>query len=320
MNSKIKEYLDAAAEAYYNGVPIISDEVFDRLAESISYEGLGTKVSKHLDVEKHYFPLYSLQKYYVGEGKNPLPTNIKQVKSPKLDGAAISINYIDGDLVRVLTRGDGTEGRVVTDKFLATNLIPHKIRLMGVVQVDGELCAPKHIENARNYAAGALNLKDINEFKTRAVEFFAYNIRPYQTNSYEEDMVILKKLGFNTVKDGKGELDKIYPCDGLVFRIDDHNVFEEYGYTSLFPRGAYALKDRNMGVDTKLLGVEWSTSKTGRVTPVAILEPVYIGDALIRRATLNNPGFIETLGLNIGDTVHVVRSGEIIPCITHRVE
>lgn len=320
MNSKIKEYLDAAAEAYYNGVPIISDEVFDRLAESINYQGLGTKVSNHLDVEKHYFPLYSLQKYYVGEGKNPLPTTIKQVKSPKLDGAAISINYIDGELVRVLTRGDGTEGRVVTDKFLATNLIPHKIRLMGVVQVDGELCAPKHIENARNYAAGALNLKDINEFKTRAVEFFAYNIRPYQTNSYEEDMVILKKLGFNTVKDGKGELDKIYPCDGLVFRIDDHSIFEEYGYTSLFPRGAYALKDRKEAVETTLLDVEWQVGKTGRVTPVAILEPVLLGDATVTRATLNNPGFIEALDLQIGDRVALIRAGEIIPCILHKVE
>lgn len=318
MTNKIKEYLDAASEAYYNGSPFISDEVFDRLASSIGYMGVGA--SAHDDVEKHYYPMYSLQKFYEGEGKNPLQGYNDLSKSLKLDGAAISILYMDGELVRVLTRGDGIEGRVVTDKFLATKHIPHKIRLMGIVQVTGEVAAPKHIPNARNYASGSLNLKDINEFKTRAVEFFAYGIQPYQSLTFDEDMTILKKLGFNTIKDGKGELDKIYPCDGIVFRINNYQVFDELGYTSDFPRGAYALKERGESVETILLDVEWNTSKTGRVTPVAILEPVYIGDALVSRATLNNPGFIEALGLCIGDRVGVIRSGEIIPTITHRIE
>jgi DNA ligase (NAD+) len=318
MNSKIKDYLDAASEAYYNGSPFISDEVFDRLADSINYQAVGAK--SHEDVENHYFPMFSLQKFYEGEGKNPLAGCTGLSISPKLDGAAISILYIDGELTRVLTRGDGIEGRVVTDKFLATNHIPHKVRLMGVVQVTGELCAPKHIENARNYAAGSLNLKDVDEFRTRAVEFFAYGIQPYQSNTFEEDMVILKKLGFNTVKDGKGELDKIYPCDGVVFRINDYDTFTDQGFTSKHPRGAYALKERSEGVETILIDVEWQVGKSGKVTPVAILEPVLIGDALVSRATLNNPGFIESLDLMIGDRVAIVRSGEVIPCILHKVE
>lgn len=318
MNEKIKEYLDAASEAYYNGAPFISDEVFDRLADSINYQTLGAVAVG--DTQKHYFPMFSLQKFYEGEGKNPLVGQTNLSMSPKLDGAAISILYIDGVLSRVLTRGDGVEGRVVTDKFLATPHIPHKIRLMGVVQVTGELCAPKHIENARNYAAGSLNLKDVDEFRTRAVEFFAYGIQPYQSKTFEDDMVILKKLGFNTIKDGKGELDKIYPCDGIVFRVNDYSTFDSMGHTSKHPRGAYALKERGEGVETLLLDVEWQVGKSGKVTPVAILEPVMIGDAVVSRATLNNPGFIQSLDLQIGDRVAVIRSGEIIPCITHKIE
>jgi DNA ligase (NAD+) len=91
------------------------------------------------------------------------------------------------------------------------------------------------------------------------------------------------------------------------------------GYTAKHPRGAYAVKERGASVETRLLDVIWQTGKTGKVTPVAILEPVMIGDALVSRATLNNIAFIRALDIKIGDTVGVIRSGEIIPCITHKV-
>ena len=105
-----------------------------------------------------------------------------------------------------------------------------------------------------------------------------------------------------------------------MFRVNDTQVFQDLGYTAKHPRGAYAKKERAAHVETKLLDVEWQVGKSGKVTPVAILEPVYIGDALVSRATLNNPGFIEMLDLQIGDTVAIIRSGEIIPCILHKVD
>jgi len=105
-----------------------------------------------------------------------------------------------------------------------------------------------------------------------------------------------------------------------VFRVNDTQLFQDLGYTAKHPRGAYAKKERAAHVETKLLDVEWQVGKSGKVTPVAILEPVYIGDALVSRATLNNPGFIEMLDLQIGDTVAIIRSGEIIPCILHKVD
>jgi DNA ligase (NAD+) len=264
--------------------------------------------------------MYSLQKYYEDEDqKRPLEGISGIVTTAKLDGAAISLLYVDGNLVRALTRGDGVEGQIITDKILShTGLVPHIIPLTGIVQVTGEIVAPSHIENARNYAAGSLNLKDSSEFSTRALSFFAYGSQPCISTSYRQDLDILKQYGFNVISEP--DLDKIYPCDGVVFRVNDNQLFQELGYTAKHPRGAYAKKERAAHVETKLLDVEWQVGKSGKVTPVAILEPVYIGDALVSRATLNNPGFIEMLDLQIGDTVAIIRSGEIIPCILHKVD
>ena len=313
------EFLNRASRHYYNGHPIISDEQFDQLAQAVGYDKVGAK--QHENVERHYQRMYSLQKWYEGEGKNPLAEHKQQEVSvtPKLDGAAISILYVEGKLARVLTRGDGIEGRVVTDKFLATKLVPHEIKTqLPIVQITGELAAPKHVENSRNYAAGALNLGSVEEFKSRAVNFFAYGVYPYLTESYTKDMQQLARWGFSTVHE-RG-LVEIYPTDGAVFRLDSNQLFEECGYTAKHPRGAFALKERGEGVETTLLAVEWNVGKTGKVTPTAILEPVKIGDKLVSRATLNNPGFIEALDLRIGDRVSVIMGGEIIPVITHKVE
>jgi DNA ligase (NAD+) len=286
------------------------------LADSVDYKNVGAKQHEHL--QKHYYPMYSLNKFYEGrEMKNPLEGEKNISYSPKIDGAAISLLYIDGTLTRVLTRGDGVEGTDITDKFLATNLVPKQLHYSGVLQITGEIAAPKHVPNSRNYAAGALNLKDINEFRTRSISFFAYGMQPYAHDTYDADMALLSKLGFGTIKDP--EIHNIYPCDGLVYRVNSNKRFQELGYTSKAPKGAYALKEVGECVETTILSVEWNTSKSGKVTPVAILDPVYIGDKLVSRATLNNPGFIESLGIQIGDTVGLILGGEVIPVVTHKI-
>ena len=315
--NKLEQYLNEASRHYYAGNPIISDEQFDRLADSCGYSSVGARGSGQ--VEQHLYQMYSLQKYYEDEGKRPLEGYSDLSMSVKLDGAAISLLYVQGKLVRALTRGDGVEGQVITDKILAhKGLVPHEIPLEGVHQVTGEIVAPKHIENARNYAAGSLNLKDVEEFKTRALSFFAYGIQPVLKSKFDQDLQQLKLFGFNCCNEV--DLDKIYPSDGVVFRVNSNETFYELGYTSKHPRGAYARKERAEHVETKLIGVEWQVGKSGKVTPVAILEPVLIGDAMVSRATLNNPGFIEALGLQLGDVVAVARAGEIIPCILHKVD
>jgi DNA ligase (NAD+) len=314
--NKIEQFLDSASKAYYAGSPIISDEQFDRLADSHGYNSVGAK--QHENKAKHLFQMYSLQKYYEDEGTRPLEGIRSIASSIKLDGAAISLLYVDGTLVRALTRGDGVEGQIITDKLLATHLVPHEIPVSGVVQITGEIVAPINIENSRNYAAGSLNLKYVNEFKTRALSFFAYGVQPTLCETFNDDMAELQAYGFGVINEA--DLDKIFPCDGIVFRVNDNKQFFEMGYTAKHPRGAYAKKERAAHVETTLLSVEWQVGKSGKVTPVAILEPVYIGDALVSRATLNNPGFIEMLDLRIGDRVAIIRSGEIIPCILHKVD
>lgn len=315
MMNKLEQYLNHASRMYYGGTPIISDAVFDQLADSAGYTSVGAK--EYGNVEKHLYRMYSLQKYYEDQGEAPLREYNTSV-SVKLDGAAISVLYVDGHLVRVLTRGDGIEGTVITDKFINSNIIPLEIKHTGIVQITGEIVAPKHIPNSRNYAAGALNLKDLEEFKTKAISFFAYGVYPSIKDTYDEDMKYLKRMGFGTIKDG--DLDQIYPSDGIVFRVNSNAIFNEMGFTSKHPKGAYARKERQEAVETTILAVEWSTGRSGRVTPVAILEPVMIEDAMVSRATLNNPGFIEMLDLRIGDRVGVVRAGSIIPCIVYKVD
>lgn len=327
MTYKIRQFLDMASQAYYAGKPIISDAQFDSLADTVDYGQVGaaetSKKAKHLN------RMYSLQKYYEGESTSkPLDGLTDVSTSIKLDGAALSLLYIDGVLVQAITRGDGVEGQSVIDKILATNnrLVPlrfdtdtmERLGLPAIMQVTGEIVAPLNISNARNYAAGALNLNSVNEFCERALSFYAYGVYPYLSPKYNTDMKCLADAGFNTVK--SLDLEKIFPSDGLVFRANSNDVFDSMGFTAKHPRGSYALKIRQEHVETKLLAVEWNVSKAGKVTPVAILEPVYIGDALVSRATLNNPGFIEALGLEIGDTVGVIRAGMVIPCITHKVD
>lgn len=315
--NKLHKFLDTASQAYYAGNPTISDQVFDKLADSCGYSKIGAVA--HGKKAKHLYPMFSLQKFYEDEGKSDPLAYESVTTSIKLDGAAISLQYVDGMLVQALTRGDGIEGQLITDKmFEFGNLVPLQIPHSGTVQITGEIVAPKHVENARNYAAGSLNLKDLDEFRTRAIQFFAYQVTPYVSVSWTKDMELLKRWGFQTVIEG--ELDKIYPSDGIVVRVNNNKLFEQMGYTSKHPRGAYARKERAAHVETKLLGVEWNVGKTGKVTPTAILEPVKIGDATVSRATLNNPGFIEALDLKIGDTVAVARAGEIIPCILHKVD
>jgi len=321
-----KELLDKASKAYFEGSPFLSDEEFDSLAKKEDYERVGYNPDARM---LHMFPLYSLQKVFEGEDTPPIYKS-KVIETPKLDGAAISIQYRNGKLSSIITRGDGKAGIEVTDKFLNNSIVPqklypeytfagntgHYIKNQGLLQVTGEIVAPKEIPNARNYAAGALNLKDVEEFKRRNLTFIAYNIEPNISSTYEGDMSHLEYSGFNTAMDS--EWDE-FPTDGKVFRVNDNTEYLSLGFTSHHPRGAYALKTREEGIETTLLDVIWQTGKSGKVTPVAILEPIEIDDAIISRATLNNIAYIKSLNLEIGCRVKVIRAGKIIPRVIERV-
>ena len=311
----VNSYLDYASQRYYAGSPIISDAEFDRLAELYGYQSVGAAVR---DGVPHTFRMYSLKKCYTDEPLIDLggPT----VKSPKLDGAAISILYIDGTYRMALTRGDGIRGQDITEKV--RHLVPQDISFLFTTptQVTGEVVAPASIPNARNYASGALNLKDINEVKSRDLTFVAYG---YQTHNesdigdYEHDLQLLEDVGFNVVTNGDWSR---FPQDGVVYRLSSNSAYKAAGATSNHPRGAFALKERAEGVITTLNAVEWQVGRSGIVSPVAIMDPVLVGDAMVSRATLHNMKYIEELGLEIGCLVEIIRAGEIIPRVVRRVD
>jgi DNA ligase (NAD+) len=189
----------------------------------------------------------------------------------------------------------------------------------GIMQITGEIVAPKEIPNARNYAAGALNLKDVNEFRNRNLTFIAYSVEPQISSYYKTDMSSLIYEGFNVVTSDESNNWNEFPNDGKVIRVDSNLEYDMLGYTSHHPRGAYALKTREEGIETTLLDVIWQTGKSGKVTPVAILDPIKIDDAVISRATLNNIAYIKSLNLEIGCRVKVIRAGKIIPRVIERV-
>lgn len=313
--SKLKEFLEECKAAYYAGAPIISDSQYDALEDS--YRGtldVGTNAGR----VKHWERMYSLKKYYKGEDH---PLDDMYYVTPKLDGAAIALRYIYGMLDSVVTRGNGEYGEDISHLFNDSNCeqvgIPTFLGVNLTTQITGEICAKSTIENARNYAAGAISLKDPEKFSEKELKFFAYDLTQSLLKSYARNLSYLVSLGFSTVASFETEE---YPQDGKVYRVDSNIRYKEMGFTSKHPRGAYALKERTEGTLTTLLAVEWETGKSGKVTPVAILDPVNIGGATVSRATLNNPGFIENLDLYIGDAVMVERAGGIIPRIICKAE
>ena len=306
------ELIKKASKAYYEGSPIMSDEEFDILVDETGFDSVGYSVDGLK--QKHAWPLYSLQKVFSGETTPPDYGKEEVIVTPKLDGSAISILYRDGKLLTALTRGDGKEGLVITDKVKL--LVPNTSSYNELHQVTGEVVAHKSIKNARNYCAGALNLKDLNEFKTRELRFIAYDRLQPAYDSYDKNLATLQDDGFDTVLDSDWSE---YPQDGTVFRLNSYNAFDNLGFTSHHPRGAYALKTRKEGQVTRLIDVVWQVGKSGVVSPVGIVEPVDIDGATVSKATLHNMAYITELNLEIGCDVEIIRSGDIIPRIVRRV-
>jgi DNA ligase (NAD+) len=306
----MQDFLEKVSVAYYSGYPMISDAEFDALAKKYNFESVGHQVT---DGVPHLYKMYSLQKFFdISEA----PSNLHQyIVTPKLDGAAVSLLYVNGHLALGLTRGDGNLGREITDKL--STLVPTQVSFKGEVFITGEIVCPSTVTNARNVAAGSLNLKDLEEFRTRPLTFVAYSVQGISHDLYTTALSSLAQEGFAVVNTFDASN---YPTDGLVYRINSTQTFNKLGYTAHHPRGAFALKEQKAGVHTELLDVVWQVGKSGVVSPVAILEPVEVGDAIVSRATLHNIEYIRSLDLEIGCKVEIIRSGEIIPRILRRVD
>ena len=238
MSNNLKQFLIECKEAYYAGNPIISDAEYDHL-EEICNEDLS--VGTNRGRTRHWFRMYSLEKYYIGEEFPVWQTGVymeDETDTPKLDGAAIAIRYINGKLDSVVTRGNGEYGEDISHLFEEDRVdelcIANEISLPGTIQITGEIVAPKNIKNARNYAAGAINLKDPAEFRTKELIFIAYGLQPFMSETYSYDMGILVNEGFETVTHCTFLDD--FPQDGRVVRLDNNAKYIDEGFTSKHPK------------------------------------------------------------------------------------
>ena len=290
---------------------------------------------------------------FVDEVHGQFGDDVEFLVETKIDGLSMALRYENGDLKLAVTRGDGiTEGEDVTmnAKVISdvVKKMPHPIEyieIRGEVYMTREAFALVNEEaeeegkqvfaNPRNCAAGTLRQQDTRITKHRNLSLFIFNVqetrgRTFKTHS--EGYEFLKSNGVKTIelyftcktKDEvwdaiqeigrrRGELK--YDIDGAVVKINDLSVREQMGNTIKFPRWAIAYKYPPEEKETKLLSVEVATGRTGRVTPVAVFETVSLCGTKVSRATLHNQDFIDELGLGIGDTLIVYKSGEIIPKI-----
>ncbi|HEY6886796.1 MAG TPA: NAD-dependent DNA ligase LigA [Solirubrobacter sp.] len=266
------------------------------------------------------------------------------VVMPKLDGLSLALVYEDGRLARAITRGDGTTGDDVTMLVRAlADGVPEKVDAAGRVEVRGEAVMlrstflkyneahpDKPLINPRNAAAGTVRAKDPEAVKERRLHFFAFDLDASE-GAHADLEAGLKTLGFDaadmrhtddaaaaqdvisTIEAERNALD--YDLDGAVLRLADRGAFAAAGTRANSPRGALAFKFAAEEKTTVLADVVWDVGKTGKIAPVAWLEPVFVGGTTVTRATLANQEVIRARGVKIGDTVLVRRAGDVIPFV-----
>lgn len=309
-------------------------------------QNVGFEVVSNLPKMKHEHPAKSLNKtkvvaeliIHVGKRKGSL--------SWKLDGLTVVATYEGGKLVQAVTRGNGEIGEIITSNARTfTNLpltipYPHKLIVRGEVvisydtfnEINAKLPDEEKYKNPRNLASGSVRQLDSSICASRKVEFIAYDImnseRVNGVVTKEDEYLILEQQGFSVVgykivdEDNMQEaVDSFtnlstyykYPVDGLVLAHNDLEYGRSLGSTSKFPLHSIAFKWEDAEKETKLINVEWQTSRTGMINPVAVFEPVELEGTNVERASVHNVDIFEELELGIGDTITCYKANMIIP-------
>jgi DNA ligase (NAD+) len=269
------------------------------------------------------------------------------VVMPKLDGLSLALVYQDGRLARAITRGDGTTGDDVTVLVRAlVDGVAERITAPGRVEVRGEAVMlrstfaayntahpDRPLINPRGAAAGTLRAKDPATVAERRLQFFAFDLdTSTDPSGAGTDLDAgLRTLGFTAadmrhcadadaaqavigaIEERRNDLD--YDLDGAVLRLANRDAYAAAGTRSSSPRGALAFKFAAEEKTTVLSDVLWDVGKTGKIAPVAQLQPVFVGGTTVTRATLANQEVIRARGIRIGDTVLVRRAGDVIPFV-----
>ena len=346
---------DAEYDALYDKLVALEKSTGVVLPDSPTRRVGGKPLSKFEQV-RHLGRLYSLDKCKTREELGAWMDKLRVAgKMPrvsveyKFDGLTINLTYRGGELVQAATRGDGVTGEVVTEQVKTIRSVPLSIPYKGVLEVQGEgimrLSALAEynsdptvtpLKNARNAAAGAIRNLDPAETAKRRLEVVCYNVNYIEGRRFEsgsEMMAFLKEQKFKvsdmyvladdqkTVFDTLDKIESVRPSldfliDGAVVKADDFSMREELGYTEKFPRWAMAFKFAAEEMTTVVRDAIWQVSRTGKLNPLAVLDPVDIGGVTVSRATLNNISEIRRKDIRIGSRVFVRRSNDVIPEIT----
>ncbi len=364
MREKV-EILNKAAKSYYQeNKEIMSnieyDKLYDELLDLEKETGVtlsnsptihvGYELLSNLPKERHEKVMLSLDKTkdittlkdWLGQKDGLL--------SWKLDGLTIVMTYLDGKLIKAVTRGNGEVGEVITNNAKVFTNIPLSIPYKGNVILRGEAVirysdfekinnviedvASKY-KNPRNLCSGSVRQLNNKITAERNVNFFAFSLVKADgvdfNNSRISQINWLKSQGFDVVEFKQVNnlnieetviwfeehiIENDFPSDGLVLTYDDISYGESLGTTAKFPRDSIAFKWRDEIKETHLLEIEWSASRTGLINPIAIFEPVELEGTTVSRASVHNLSIMEGLELGIGDVINVYKANMIIPQIS----
>ncbi|MFP4697038.1 NAD-dependent DNA ligase LigA, partial [Thiohalospira sp.] len=382
---ELRETIDYHNYRYYVlDDPEIPDAEYDRLLRELQAleaehpelitadsptQRVGAAPVSELGEVAHEIPMLSLANAFSEEELAAFDERIRRelgvdavtyTAEPKLDGLAVSLLYVDGELVRGATRGDGTTGEDVTHNVRTIGAIPLRLRGEGWprrLEVRGEVymshagfhrlneerraAGEEPFVNPRNAAAGSLRQLDPRISARRPLAFYAYGTGVSEggelADSHHESLQRLRGWGL-PVSDEVQRAEGLEECleyfrrmgerrpqlafdvDGVVFKVDDRSRRERLGFVARSPRWAIACKFPPEEELTTLRSVEWQVGRTGALTPVARLDPVFVGGATVTNATLHNEDEIRRKDVRIGDTVIVRRAGDVIPEVVGVVE
>lgn len=327
---------------------------------------VGAEPSDALETVKHRIPMLSLDNVFAEDELRDFHKRVAEklefedgaedlqyAAEPKLDGAAVSLLYEDGMLVRAATRGDGTTGEDITHNIRTIQSIPLKLLGEGypaTLEVRGEVFMPlagfeaynvkaraageKTFVNPRNAAAGSLRQLDPRLTAERPLDMYVYSVGLVEGGvlpDHHSDIISqLQEWGLKTCPErgvvkgvagclkyydeiGKKRDSLPYDIDGVVYKVDGLAMQRELGFVARAPRWAVAHKFPAQEELTKVEGVEFQVGRTGALTPVARLEPVFVGGVTVSNATLHNIDELHRKDVRVGDTVIVRRAGDVIP-------
>jgi len=324
---------------------------------------VGGGLSDKFISESHIFPMFSLDNTYSDIELEAWHKRIIKIIDLtdfefccelKYDGASVNLLYENGELIKGLTRGDGSQGDNITNNLKTINSIPLRLKnkvFPNKFEIRGEIIIPKNsfnilnkkrnklglplFMNPRNTASGSIKLLDSKEVARRPLKCFLYSVisDDNNINKHSDQLSLARDMGFDippyekVVTGLEGVKDYIkywdtnrhnlpFEIDGIVVKVNSIEYQKKLGFTSKFPRWAISFKFKAENLATKLKSISFNVGRTGAITPVANLVPVLISGSTIKRASLHSYDQMNKLSLRLNDTVFVEKGGEIIPKIT----